>query len=234
MRRALAGRLRLVHLSAKLLAGRRYWVAPLLPVGWVGLQILFVVAGWRLETFEPAEAQTLLIGAPLAVLAGALGVRVIAGDLDQRTLEIAYTVPGGAHRVWLAKLGAGALLLLGAEALLAGATYLFCTAYPPLDTLYGALQGAVFYMVAAMALAVFARSEATGAMLAVGVGLANLFASDLRVSPFWNRLSQIEEHDAANVLAWTVQNRIGFALAIGVVCLLAFGRAERREVLLSG
>jgi hypothetical protein len=234
MMRDLAGRLRLLHLSAKQLAGRRYWVAPLLPVTWVGLQILFVVAGWRLERFEPAEAQTVLIGAPLAVLAAALGVRVIAGELDQRTLEIAYTVPGGAHRVWLAKLAAGTLLLLGAEGLLAVATHLFCTSYPPIATLYGALQGALFYMACAMALSTLARSEATGAMLTVGIGVANVFVGGTRISPFWNHLPLLEDHDIADVVAWTVQNRIGFALVIVALCLLAFGRAERREALLSG
>ena len=36
------------------------------------------------------------------------------------------------------------------------------------------------------------------------------------------------------LLAWALQNRIGFVLAIAAVTALAFGRAERREKMLAG
>jgi hypothetical protein len=38
--------------------------------------------------------------------------------------------------------------------------------------------------------------------------------------------------DADQLLAYTVQNRIGFVLVIAAVIALAFGRAEQRERIL--
>jgi hypothetical protein len=69
----------------------------------------------------------------------------------------------------------------------------------------------------------------------VAVGVANGFAQGAqgRISPFWNPAA-LTDFDPADVLAWTVQNRIGFALLIGALALLAFARAERRERLLGG
>jgi hypothetical protein len=86
-------------------------------------------------------------GLPLALLAAFLGLRVIAGELDGRSLEIAYTVPGGAERVWRTQLAASALVILASEGLLAAATFLF---FAP-EVLYVALQAALFYLVLAMA-----------------------------------------------------------------------------------
>ena len=98
------------------------------------------------------------MGIPMAALAIILGLRIIAGEMDGRSLEIAYTVPGGCQRVWWAKLAAAALILVSAEILLALVTYFLFTKYP-LVAAYGALQGAVFYLVLAMALATLFRSE---------------------------------------------------------------------------
>lgn len=225
---------RLWRHAARLVAGRRLWIAPLLPLTWIAFQILRLLIKWRPDDYVAADAQTTLIGLPLAVIGAGFGVRIIAGEIDQRTLEIAYTVPGGSHRVWLAKLAAATLLLLAAEALLAIATSVFCTAFP-LGALYGALQSAVFYMVLAMALAVLFKSEATGALVTVVIGIANGFVQggDLRISPFFNP-ANLDGADPADLLAWTVQNRIGCALAIAAITALAFLRAERREKLLSG
>ena len=69
---------RLVHLSASMIAGRRYWLVPLFPLVWIGLQLLFLVAEFRQNAFAPADAQNVLIGLPLAVLGIGLGVRIIA------------------------------------------------------------------------------------------------------------------------------------------------------------
>ncbi len=232
---AVVERLRLVKLAARLLAGRWFWAVPILPLLWIAFQLVrLLFPGWRAEAYLPAEAQSVLIGAPLAVLAIGLGVRVMAGEIDQRTLEIAYTVPGGAHRVWLVKLTAAVALLVAAELLLAAATFLFCTSFPP-GALYGALQSAVFCLVLAMALAALAKSEATGAMLATAALILSSFvqAANVRFSPFWNP-ANLQDHDPADVLAWTVQNRIGFALAIAAIVALSFGHAERREKMLGG
>lgn len=235
-RERIGSSLRLLTLSARTIAGRRFWIAPLLPLGWIGFQIFRLLVGWRPVAYGPADAQTVLIGFPLAVLAVGFGVRIIAGEMDRRTLEIAYTVPGGTHRVWTAKLVAGTILLVFAEALLAAATFVFCTDFPP-AALYGALQGAVFYMVLSMAFSALFKSEAAGALATVAVLGLNLplQGADTRVSPFWNPVkSSLDAFDPADILAWTVQNRIGFLIAIVGIAALGFGRAEQRERILGG
>jgi len=237
MRARLADWVRLVRLSAHLVAGRRFWIAPLLPLLWPAFQAFRLLIGWREDRFEAVAAQGTLIGFPLVVLAVGLGVRVIAGEMDRRTLEIAYTVPGGSHRVWLAKLAAVVVLLAVSEALLAVVVFAFFTSFP-LGSLYGALQAAVFYAVAAAALAALFKSEVTGAMGAVAALVVNAFVTgfgenQVRISPFFNPLA-VDDASPADLLAWTVQNRIGFLLAIAAVMALAFSRAERREKLLGG
>jgi ABC-type transport system involved in multi-copper enzyme maturation permease subunit len=225
---------RLHALSMRMVAGRRFWIAPLLPLTWILFQIFRLLIGWRPIPYAATDAQTILIGFPLTVLAIGLGVRIIAAEIDRRTLEIAYTVPGGAHRVWLAKLTSALLLLLVAEILLAVATYLFCTEFG-LSAVYGSLQAAAFYLVLGMAFSALFKSEAAGAMITAAILVANFpfQAADIRLSPFWNPL-KLTEADPANVLAWTVQNRIGFALLTVALTALAFARAENREKLLSG
>ena len=230
----LRDRVLLIRASARLIGGRRYWITPLLPLIWIAFQVFRLLVRWRPTGYTEVDAQNVLIGFPLTVLAVGFGVRIIAAEIDRRTLEIAYTVPGGAHRVWLAKLAAAFGLLLVAEVLLATATFVFCTEFP-LGALYGALQAAVFYMVLAMALSALFKSEAAGALVVVLVLLFNLMlqGAEVRISPFWNP-ETLNNLDAATLLARATQNRIGIALAIAAIVALAFGRAERREKLLSG
>jgi hypothetical protein len=224
---------RLLHLSCRMVAGRKYWIAPLLPLLWTIFQIIWLSIGAYDSGFVPADAQNTLIGFPLAILGIGFGVRIIAGEMDSRTLEIAYTVPGGAHRVWLAKLVSATLLLIAAEALLALST-LTLTDYP-LGALYGALQAAIFYMVLAMAFSVLLKGEAAGALVTVVVLLVNLPIQGAipSISPFFNP-ETLFRLDEADVLARTVRNRIGYMLVIAAVALLAFGRAESREKILGG
>jgi hypothetical protein len=233
VKRGLRETRRLLHLSARTLAGRWYWAWPLATVLWPAQWVLWLSTGLA-EDFTPANAQTSGIGIPLLVLGIAFGVQVIAGEIDRRTLEITYTVPGGTHRVWLHKLAAALLLMLAAEAILALGTWVFLTAFP-LGALYGALQGAVFYMVLAMAFSALARSEAGGAILTAVVLI--LFAmtplGQTRVNPFFNP-ENFDRLEAAELLARVVQNRIGIALAIVAITALAFARAEQRERILSG
>jgi hypothetical protein len=223
---------RLLRLSLKMVAGRRAWLWPLVTLLWPAFQIFRVLIRWRPTEYGPGDAQVVLIGFPLTVLGIGLGMRIIAGELDRRTLEIAYTVPGGTHRIWLSKIAASIALLLGAEALLALATFFFCTEFPP-GALYGALQGAVFYLALSMGLSALCKSEAAGALLTSLVLGLNLFFQPTRVSPSFNP----ETHtnlDPADILALTVQNRIGMVLAVVAITLLAFGRAENREKMLGG
>ena len=218
--------------SAVLLAGRRYWLLPFLPLVWLGIQAVMLLAGMR-PSVEPVAAQNSLIGVPVAVLAIFLGGRTITGELDQHSLEIAYTVPGGAHRVWLGKLIAAILILLSSLILLAAVTYAFFTDFPILQGLYGATQGVVFYLAAAMGFGTLFRSEVAGSLATIGVLGLNSLLGSLRISPFWNPLA-VEEADAAQMLALNVQNRIGVALAIAAIVALTFTRAERREKMLGG
>jgi len=228
------GYLRLTRLSAQLVSGRRFWIAMLLPLLWPALNALWLLLGWREQGLDAEDAQAFM-GFPLAVLAIGLGIRIIAGDMDRRTLEIAYTVPGGSHRVWLAKMAACFLMLLGSEILLALVTVYFFTSFP-LTSLYGALQAAVFYMIAGMAFAAFFRNEITGAMGAAALLALNGFGTgfgntQVRISPFFNPLA-VEGRDVSAVFAWTLQNRILFLLLIAAITLLTFSRVERREKML--
>jgi len=226
---------RIVVLSARLIAGRRYWLAPLLVLIWPVIQAVALFTRMREEGFEAVDVQNGLVGIPMAVLAVGLGVRIIAGEMDRRTLEIAYTVPGGAHRVWFGKIAAAVIMLLVAEVLLAVSSFVFFTSFPPV-VLYGSLQGALFYLVAAMGFAALSRSEITGAMATAALLGVNGFITafgerQVRISPFYNPLA-IDNASPTDLFAWTVQNRIGFVLIIAAVVALAFSRAERREKLL--
>ena len=230
----LAARVTLYRLAAISVAGHRFWLLPLLPLVWLAVwaAITLLTDGGG---FEPVQAQGELIGLPLTVLAIVLGLRVIAGEIDGRSLEIAYTVPGGCERVWWAKLAGAALTLVLAEALLAVVVWPFFTAFP-LTALYGAMQAAIFYLVLAMATATLFRSEVAGAMMTVTVlalnGLVTGFGDvQLRFSPFWNPLAA-DRSDPQQLLAVAVQNRIGVALITVGILSLAFMRANRRERML--
>lgn len=235
MRERLVDGALLLKLALRWQLGRRMWLAPVLALGWPAFQAVSLLAGWRDGRFAAVDVQNYLIGLPLFVLAIGLGVGIIAGEIEQRTLEVTYTVPGGARRVWLAKLLGAALPLLAAAALLAIVTATFFTSYP-LMALYGALQGAAFYLVLAMGLGALLKSEITAALVAAMVLFLNGFVSGFgeiqrRWSPSFNPLG-IADASASELLDWTIQNRIGVALLILALVALSFVRAERREQLL--
>ena len=230
----LAETARLLRLSLRLQMGRWGWLVPALAMLWPAYHALVVwVAG---RQFTGADAQNGLIGIPLVVLAIGLGVRVIAAEIDQRTLEVAYTVPGGARRVWVAKLAAAALPLLGAGLLLAIIAALLFVRYP-LAALYGALQGTAFYLVLAAGLGALFRNEISAALVAsvllAGNGFLTSFGNaQSRWSPLFNPLA-VRDISESEIFAWTLQNRIGFALLILSLVTLTCARAERREKLLN-
>lgn len=230
----LRGRLELLRLAALTIAGHRFWLIVLLPLLWLVFQAATLIFGMA-EGFEPPSAQGALIGFPLTLLAVFLGIRIIAGEIDGRSLEITYTVPGGCERVWWAKLAAAMILLVSAEILLAIPTWIFFTSFPP-SALYSALQAATFYLILSMGLATLFRSEAAGAMATAAVlafnGLITGFGDNqVRISPFWNPQA-LDTSDASQILAWNLQNRIGIVLAAAAILALAFMRANRREKML--
>jgi ABC-type transport system involved in multi-copper enzyme maturation permease subunit len=225
----------LLKLSLTLQFGRWFWLVPVIALLWPAYNALALVAGWRVTGFEPVDAQNYLIGLPLYLLAIGLGVRIIAGEIENRTLEVTYTVPGGAQRVWISKLIAALLPLIAAEILLAILCTAFFTSFP-LSALYGTLQGIVFYLVLAMGLGALTRSEITATLLAAIVlffnGMITGFGDiQIRWSPFFNPLG-VPEQNQAQILGWLLQNRIGMALAVLALVALSCVRAERREELL--
>jgi len=224
----------LLRLAGLAIAGHWVWLLIFLPLLWLAARALMAAIS-PTGRFDPVDAQVGLMGIPLAALAIILGLRIIAGEIDGRSLEIAYTVPGGCKRVWWSKLAAGALILLIAAALVGVVTYYWFTDYP-LIALYGALQGAIFYLVMSMALAALFRSEVAGAMATVAVlaiDLLILGSNGVRASPFWNPLATTDT-DPEAILAMTVQNRVGIPIVIALVIGLAFMRANRRERMLGG
>lgn len=234
LRERLAEWRHLLALAARTVAGRRYWIAPLLTLAWPVIVVGQAALGDR-QTFDAADAQNQILAVPMALLAIGLGGRVIAGEIDRRTLEIAYTVPGGAHRVWLSKLVAIALILGAAELLLSIVALVLCGPFPP-GALYGAAQAAAVYGIVGMAFSTLTRSEATGAMLAVGLlalnGVLTGFGGNpTAFSPFFNPAAMPGATEG-EILAATVQNRIGMALLSAAIVALTFARAERREKLL--
>lgn len=233
---SLADATMLLRLSLRLQLGRRLWLVPALALLWPLYHVVTVLAGWRELPFDAADVQNGLIGIPLAVLAIGLGVTVIAAEIEQRTLEVAYTVPGGARRVWIAKLGAAAAALLATGLLLAIIAAAIFARYP-LSSIYGALQGAGFYLVLAAGLGALLRNEISAALVASVVLGLNGFLTGFgnvpsRWSPLFNPLA-VKDLSGTEMIAWTVQNRIGFALLIVSLVTLTCARAERREVLLS-
>ncbi len=222
--------LRLTQLSIQLMAGRRFYITALLPLLWPAFQAFLLLMGWRETKIEAVNIQT-LIGLPLAIYAIFLGIRIIADEVDRRTLEVAYTVPGGSHRIWLAKMTASFCLLLFSEVLMSIFTLILFTSFP-FVSFYGVLQAAVFYMVVGMAFAAFFRNEISGAMATALLLTIDIIlgSNNFRLSPFFNPLAF--DSSMTNVSAYTVQNRILFIILILAITLLTFSRVERREKML--
>jgi ABC-type transport system involved in multi-copper enzyme maturation permease subunit len=197
--------LRLMFYSGRLMAGRRFWIVIFLPLVWPVLQALFIGIGWRDGKVTPVNAH-MLMSLPLTIVAMGLGLRIIAGEIDSRTLEIAYTVPGGCHRVWLAKLATCFCLLLAGDVLLAVFTMVFLTSVS-IGTFYGVLQASIFYLVMGMGLSAFFRSEITGAMATIVVYAISIMASSVRISPFFNPLA-LDKTENAQAISYIIQNRI--------------------------
>ena len=230
LNRWLLDHLLLIQLAMRLQMGRRFWLIPMLALAWPAFQSFRLLVGNGVQGFNESAAQNILIGFPLYVLAIGMGVRIIAGEIEQRTLEVTYTVPGGSQRVWVAKLIAVFAPLMLTEALLSVITAIFFTSFP-LMALYGALQGALFYLVLAMGLGALFRSELAAALACAAILGLNGIANVGRLSPLFNPIA-VQNTDPTEILAWTIQNRIGYALAIVALAVLACARAERRERLL--
>ncbi len=224
---------RLLRLVLVMMAGRRYWLLPLLPLVWL---VFLQLELFSFFNVSPEAVQGLVLGVPMSLLGIFLGIRVIAGEIDDRSLELAYTVPGGSERLWRIKLIAAVTMLLVMEATLALVTVTLITGFP-LGALYGAFQAACFYLVLSLSLATLFRSQIGGGvftviLLGINGALTGFGNVQLRGSPFFNPYV-IVGADSTDLLAWTVQNRIGMLLLMAGILSLAFMRANRRERMLS-
>lgn len=229
-----------LRLAMLVLAGHRFWVLPLLPLAWPLFQAgTLLFNDGNPGDVTPGDVQG-MIAVPLTALGIFLGMRIIAGEIDDRSLEIAYTVPGGVERLWLIKLAACLLTLLAAECLLAILVWLLFTPFPP-GMLYGSLQAACFYMILAMSMGALFKSEASAVIVTLVILAANgvitgFGDSQLRFTPFFNPYSLAEGSQQftseEELLAWTIQNRIAMALVMAAILGLGFVRGNRREALL--
>jgi ABC-type transport system involved in multi-copper enzyme maturation permease subunit len=227
----------LLHLSLKLQFGKRFWAYPLLPLLWMAFHTVLVFTGANDDGFQSDDVQNVLIGAPLFFLAIAIGMQIISSEIEQRTLEVCYTVPGGARRIWLAKLAAGLLVLIAAELLLALYVRLVFTSFP-LAALYRALQGAIFCLVLSTGFGALFRNKMTAGMASVIVlfltaAVTGMGDNPTRYSPYFNPLNLVQSMSAQELRYWLLQNHIGYALICVTIVVLTFSRAERRELLLS-
>lgn len=222
--------LRAVPASSRLLAGR--WAAGLALLPCVLPLLFYVIAVLSPGSsgFDETAVPGLLIGLPVSVVAVFLGVRVVAGEIDQGTLEVAYTVPGGAWKVWTPKLVAAAAILAASMVPSAAVVFFLLTGFP-LDALYAAYQGALFHLAVATGMAAWCRGEISGALATAPILMLSFLTWQSRISPFWSVVAAGNQ-EPEEVLAAAVQNRIGYALAIAAVIALAYARANRREKML--
>ncbi|GAB4373971.1 MAG: hypothetical protein Kow0062_11470 [Acidobacteriota bacterium] len=226
----LASRVRLVRLAAVGVAGRRALLVASLPALWPALLKVFSLLGDGGAPGAPAVAGWVL-GLPCGVLAVALGCRLVASEVDQRTLEVVYTVPGGARRVWLARFAAGAALVLLGELAAALAAFLMLVDVTAFDLLSSWI-GALFLLAVSMLAGALFRSVITGALAAAPVlVLSVLIGGTVRVAPFFS-VASLAEYDPADVAAWAFQSRAGFLLATALLVAMAISRAENREAML--
>lgn len=228
----------LLHLSLKLQLGKYFWVWPLLPLAWLLFNSFLILIGeGEAGEFGPAEAQNLLIGVPVYFLAIAIGMQIISSEIESRTLEVCYTVPGGAQRIWLSKLAAAMLLLILAILLLAAYTWVFFTTFPP-AALYRVLQAATFYLVLSMGAGAMFRNKMTAGMACVVVMFFNgaftgFGENPTRYAPTFNPLLLTQDMSARELLYFLLQNHLGYAMIVVTLVVLTFSRTERRELMLS-
>ena len=218
--------------SARQMASRRYWLVAVVPLAWPLLLYALLFVGDGGGGYTARSVQGLLIGLPLAALGIFLGVRVIAAEIDQRTLEIAYTVPGGAGRIWTAKLIAAALLMVAAELALAVAVFLLLTDFS-FEPLVGSLEVGLFFLVVATGTGALFRGSISGALAAAVVLAVALVFAGSAYSPFWSPLMSSGQ-DPGELQALWLRNRLGYLLLGAALVTLAYSRAERRERMLGG
>lgn len=229
------GSLRDINLYASMLLlslrqhlGRRFYLIPWLVSVWPIYHAVRMLESGQVR-FYPADAQNELIGLPIYLLAIGMGIRIIANEVEQHTLEVAYTIPGGAVKIWAWKIVSSLFIIVCALLLLAGITWTLFTPFP-LGVLYRVLQGATFFLVFAMAAGALLKSELAAAVVSVTL-LFILYPRfyGLRWSPIFDPLHADIFGDHL-VGLWLLQNHVWVFLLSLLIVLYAFVKVEQREV----
>ena len=221
----------LLKLSVYLQFGKRFWLIAVLALLWLLSHLVIQLLGWHSAGFNESDVQNLLIGFPLYCLSIGMGVRIIAHEIEQRTLEVSYTVSGNARRVWLSKLAASAFLLLLIQVVLSVVTWLVYVEYSML-IFFKVLQGSLFFLVFSMFAGALVRNELAAILVSLVVGYLCLDSTSSKWSAFFNPLV-VDSAPPNELVIWIVQNHIGYFLVIFVVVFLSLSRADQRESLLS-
>ena len=227
--------LEVLRYAAIAISGHKFWLIPIVvPIVWLAPQSGMEILDW--VTIGDHGIQFRL-AVPLAMVGLFLGLRIVASEINARTLEIVYTVPGGAEKVWWVKILASLMILLLTLAVMGVYAWFLITPYN-LESLYGALQVGVFYMAVSMGFSTLFKSEVSGAIVAVVLlGLNILFTEFGREQYWWSPIYNphaINEQDLKTIVVGTLRNRIFVALVTIMIFSLAFLRGNRREKLLSG
>jgi ABC-type transport system involved in multi-copper enzyme maturation permease subunit len=217
-------------LCNRLQMGHRFWMIPFSVLIWPLLQACLALVGWKQGGFDPIDAQNRLMGYPLYLMSIGIGSALIAGEIEKRTLEVSFTLPGGSAKIWVNKLIAVTFLIITAELILALCASLFFTSITG-GMLIRVLQGAIFYLVLAMAAGALFKNSLIASIAVSFILLANSYFIDVPWSPIFNPLI-LNNLETSELMQLMVQNHFIVIMAVTILALLTFLRAEQREALL--
>lgn len=220
----------LIKLAIRLQLGHKFWIFIVSVLAWPLLMLLFLLTWPKNKGINETDVQNLMIGFPIYCLAIGIGIRIIASEIERRTLEVNYTIPGGTKRVWIAKLLSASLLILSSELLLALVTHLFFIPISISD-FYGAFLGSIFYLVLAMYAGALFKSELMAALASLIILSLNLYLPNTLWLPLFNPVA-LESIEFNDTLIMLFQNFVIVVTLITLVVLVSFARAERREFML--
>ena len=217
-------------LCNRLQMGHRFWMLPFAVFIWPLLQASMMFMGWKQGGFELVDVQNRLMGYPLYLMAIGIGVGLIANEVEKRTLEVSFTLPGGAARIWINKLIAASFLIIVAEFILAFCTWIFFTGITS-GIIIRVFQGAIFYLVLAMTAGAFFKNSLIAGIVTCFVLFINSYFTNRSWSPVFNPLT-INNLSTGDLMQLIIRNHFIIVLAIFVMALLTFLRIEQREALL--
>lgn len=217
--------------------GRRIWLVACLPFMWLVLQQLLLWAGWH-ENFTADMVQNSLIGFPLYCFAIACGVRVVAADIEHRTLEVALSASGGAWQIWTVKTLAAALLLGCSLLIMSLACWLLLSNFSstefPWIALIGVSKALLFFLIMSVYVGSRIKSELPALAIMLGVLALGLAQSDQFWSPLFNPLNtnMLEQYSTYQIATWTQRNHVLCATLLALIVWLLHSRSEHSEQLI--